>query len=61
MLAMVRKSGLFLQFNQKNFSLHPDRSLQTVLIPTSSVKDFESGVVHLNNTSEFVDENYKFE
>ena len=31
------------------------------LIPTSSVKDFENGVVHLNNTSEFVDENYKFE
>lgn len=31
------------------------------LIPKSSIKAFEGGLVHLNNTSDYVNENYKFE
>lgn len=31
------------------------------LIPKSSIKAFESGLVHLNSTSDYVNENYKFE
>jgi hypothetical protein len=31
------------------------------LIPKVSVKDFDKGVVHLNEDSKFVEDNYKFE
>lgn len=30
------------------------------LIPKSSIKAFENGIVYLNSTSDFVTENYKF-
>jgi hypothetical protein len=31
------------------------------LIPKSSVKNFENGVIHIKNDSKFVDAQYKFE
>jgi hypothetical protein len=31
------------------------------LIPKSSVKDFENGIIHLKNDSKFVESRYKFE
>ncbi len=31
------------------------------LVPKSSVRDFENGVVHLNRSSQFVESHYKFE
>lgn len=31
------------------------------LIPQSSIKSFEKGVVHLGDNSDYIDDNYKFE
>ena len=31
------------------------------LIPQSSIKSFEKGVVHLADTYDYIDDNYKFE
>jgi hypothetical protein len=31
------------------------------LVPKSSVKDFDQGVVHLNKDSKFVEDHYRFE
>lgn len=31
------------------------------LVPKSSVRDFENGIVHLNRSSQFVESHYKFE
>ena len=31
------------------------------LIPKSSIKNFTNGILYLNDTSEIVDKNYKFE
>ncbi|CAN5211984.1 hypothetical protein BH18THE2_BH18THE2_30050 [soil metagenome] len=32
-----------------------------VLVPKSSVKDFDQGVVHLNKDSKFVEDHYRLE
>jgi hypothetical protein len=31
------------------------------LIPKSSIKNFDNGIIHINDSSEFVEGNYQFE